>query len=200
MEWGLVAFFLAIDVVVIWLIIEFGCSTDTGFPLAITWLGFGFVLLIVNGLVALLLRDLRLGVRGHTRIWLAGVEDFIDQQRRAGAIDPRRRLRAVLSPQALTEIIEDHRMVGAVAITTVVTSEAPWSEIPTIHVTGMHAFFKVGDAGWLILPRAAFDDDDAFFHFVATASRYKDGDATEVNSQTTPLAIQGENRIQPSKS
>src|SRR5262249_39557270 len=136
---------------------------------------FGTFFLLFNGCLYLLVRDLRLGIRGHSRMWLYSFEDYLDAQRRAGHFDPGITLRAILTAENRPEITEKQQAQGGVRVTVKVTSEAPWTVIGTIHVTADHAFFQVGTAGWLLLPKRAFDDEDGFFKFVANAKRLQEG-------------------------
>jgi hypothetical protein len=164
---------LVIDVALVLLIAYYFSLGDISLPNAAVWSVFSLVFFGVNIILFCLVRDLRFGVRGHTRIWLYRLDEYIEQQQRAGTLDLHRRLRVILTPEAFTEVTEKRQQQGQVNVTTLVTSTAPWTEIPIIHITAEHAFFRVGNAGWLILPRRIFDTEAEFFHFVATAKRYQ---------------------------
>ena len=172
LEWVFAGVLLACDFVLIGVVIYFLFSEGSDLLDVSAWLTFGFFFLLINAVLFFLFKDLRLGVRGHTRIWLYRIDEYLQQMRNAGELDPDDVVRAIVTPHNLVETTERTRRKNGVVQTTKVTSTAPWCMVGTIDVTAEHAFFKVGESGWLILPKMAFDREEEFFKFVAMAKRF----------------------------
>jgi hypothetical protein len=161
------------------------------------WVGLvpmAVILLLINGALFLLVRDLLSGPRAHGKVLLYSMEDYIRHQQRAGYFHPDLWVKAVLDPAALVEVQGRRGSVGGVEISTTVTSRASWLLIEAIDVAAEHAFFKVGHAGWLILPRRVFDQEEFFYRFVAAARRYKlkDTELVETDHSDQPSQVPSE--------
>lgn len=102
-------------------------------------------------------------------------QQVYDQMRKSGQINLNNTIRAVIDAHGLTEIstlVED--LAGTEKITEV-ESRGRWDIIGAIDVTDLHAFFEVGKAGWLILPRRVFPSDKEFLRFVTAAEMFRGG-------------------------
>jgi hypothetical protein len=108
---------------------------------------------------------------------------------RNGQINLSYTIRAEIDAFGLTEtctLVED---IEGTEKTTEVRSRGAWTVISTIDLEEEYALFQVGKAGWLILPRRAFNNDKEFMRFVTTAFFLKAGPGTAEARQTRIMEL-----------
>jgi hypothetical protein len=98
----------------------------------------------------------------------------IREGQKGGAFRFPRRDRIELTGDGFTEFNVYDDDSGGVTVTERRETCVSWHAVETIDIADDHLFITVRDKGWLIVPRRAFPDEQAFLRFAGTVRRYYD--------------------------
>jgi hypothetical protein len=83
-----------------------------------------------------------------------------------------RRDRVVVTGEGFTEFNAYEDDSGGVTVTERRETDVSWHAVESIDITDDHLLVTVREKGWLIVPRRAFPDEQAFLRFAGTVHRF----------------------------
>jgi hypothetical protein len=104
----------------------------------------------------------------------------------AGIFRNGRRNRVCLTSTGFTEFNDSRQADGGVEIIEHKEFRVQWSVVECLDVAERLAIFTITGKGYLIVPRRAFKDEEAFLHFVHTAEHLQQTSERGIRSSVPP--------------
>jgi hypothetical protein len=142
------------------------------YTFAIFWDSWGLAILLVFYFAVLVLGWLALRQNAE-RGWRRRVRRAVRRNVQTGVIRLERQFRVLITPEALTEIIESRRGGLGVRITERSESVAGWHAITEVEETEKFGVLQVGAWGACLIPKHAVEDEESFQDVMRAVELYR---------------------------